>query len=108
MVVLLERRAEVSSAELHRAEGSVAAQLLGGTITEFDARCVRICNVAMSLGLLDLETTYGAWIDVLKAGLVRAQQYTLHAPAGLPLAAMPRVVQELLDGCAPGQMRRAE
>jgi hypothetical protein len=107
MVILLERRADVFSPRLQPTEGSVAAQLLGGTISEFDARCVRICNVAMSLGLLDIETTYGAWIDVLRAGLVRARSYTLCAPASLPLEEMPGVVHELLDESGIAPLRRA-
>ena len=102
IVVSLERRGDISHAQLWPLQESLAARLLGSTIEEFDARCVRISNVAMALGLLDLETTYGAWIDVLRAGLVRARSYTLCAPATLPLEEMPAVVHGLLDAAGLG------
>jgi hypothetical protein len=107
IVVLLQRRANLPSAQLRPTMGSVAAQLLHGTVSDFDARCVRICNVAMSLGLLDLETPYGVWIDVLRAGLVRARSYTLYAPENLPLDEIPGVVHELLDGTGIAPLKRA-
>ena len=107
IVVLLQRRANLPAAQLRPTNGSVAAQLLHATVNEFDARCVRICNVAMSLGLLELETPYGAWIDVLRAGLVRARSYTLYAPESLPLEEMPGVVHELLDGSGIAPLKRA-
>ena len=106
-VVLLQRRANLPSAQLRPTTGSVAAQLLHGTVSDFDARCLRICNVAMSLGLLDLETPYGVWIDVLRAGLVRARSYTLYAPENLPLEEIPGVVHELLDGTGIAPLKRA-
>jgi hypothetical protein len=101
-VVSLERRSDISHAQLLPLRESLAARLLGSTIDEFDARCVRISNVAMALGLLDLETTYGAWIDVLRAGLVRVRSYTLCAPATLPLEEMPAVVHDLLAAAGIG------
>jgi hypothetical protein len=98
-LIWLERRAGIGQPQIRPAEPTLAPRILSGTISEFDPRCVRITNIALALGLIDTSSTYGTWIDVLRAGLARVRAYTIAVPASLPLEEMPSLVQQTLaDG----------
>ena len=96
VLIWLERRAGIRQPQIQPAEPALAPRILSGTISEFDPRCVRITNIALGLGLLDMSSTYGTWIDVLRAGLARVRAYTIAVPASLPLEEMPTLVQQTL------------
>lgn len=95
-ILWLERSAELAKPVLREAGSSMPARAFGSTIDEFDDRCVHITHVAMAAGLLPLETSFGAWIDVLRIGLQGAHAFSLSLPASLPLEEMPGVVFDVL------------
>ncbi|HET9439270.1 MAG TPA: hypothetical protein VFO52_03830 [Longimicrobiales bacterium] len=95
-ILWLERSAELKKPVLSEARSSMPARAFGSTIDEFDDRCVHITHVAMAAGLLPLETSFGAWMDVLRIGLQGAHAFSLSLPASLPLEEMPAVVFDVM------------
>lgn len=101
MVIWLDRLKGLGEPRLCEAYGGMATRIVGSTISEWDPWCVQVQNVAMGLGILNMNGFYCAWFRTVADGIANARQALLYLPADLPVGEVPQAVVTLLreEGC---------
>lgn len=95
VVVWLDRVQGLTEPEFLPANGTVVSRIIGSTLKEYDPWCVNLTNVAMGLGIIDIDQVYSTWTKIIKEGLAECETYILYLPADLPVTEVPKVVQSI-------------
>lgn len=91
--IWIDRVPGLESLRLRSDDGTLASRLMGSTLNEYDARCIKLSNIAMGLGLIRARDFYDAWLRILDQGLMDCRRLLLDCPAKSSLTEMAGAVE---------------
>jgi hypothetical protein len=95
-IVWLERSKDKGGPETHPADPDLNSRILGSTISEYDAWCVSVTNIALGEGIVRFEDYYGGWNRILAEVLTRVEKRVVSIPEDAPIELLPQMVCEAI------------